>query len=222
MPSIPDPMQLDCRIDRLPRLVQVPCAGRWCAYVVASLHNHGRNALETMHFADQLSFFKEPVMGEIVILNAGKGQRKEWIGKTAGIRSGQQGNGAALPCRPGSSRLHLHGAVIASQSPVIRRHQVVTFICRDRRYIILPKVGINPGGALLVKPADFLFSDGEDTPQHQLAHALRMPLRVGQCQRAAPRTAKYQPLAHSKHDAQPLDVGHQIPSRVVFKAGVRL
>ena len=48
-----------------------------------------------------------------------------------------------------------------------------------------------------------------------------MRLRVGEGERAAPAPAEHQPALDAEVLAQPLDVGHEVPGRVLAQLGVR-
>ena len=93
--------------------------------------------------------------------------------------------------------------------------------CGDRLDVLLPGVREEGARAPLVEPVDLPLADEEDPAQHQLGHALRVRLGVGERQRAAPRAAEDLPPLDAEVLAQRLDVGDQVPRRVVDERRVR-
>ncbi|KAG1190673.1 hypothetical protein G6F35_013892 [Rhizopus arrhizus] len=207
-----------------PGAVQVPRGARGRADVVAALHDGAGDAAQLVGVADQLAFFHEAGVHEIVVLDAGKGQR----GAVGGVallmaRAGQQRDRAVFPPAPCLGGAQLLGGVVARQALVVRRHQVAAFGVGDGRQIFFPAVREEPRRAFLVEPLDFRAAQAEDAAHHQFAHVRRVRLGVSQRQGRPPRPAEHQPLVRA-HDlgAQALDIGHQVPGRVVVQAGVRL
>jgi hypothetical protein len=80
-----------------------------------------------------------------------------------------------------------------------------------------PQIGEQPRSPFLVVPQHLGAPQREDAAQDERRHPGRMRLRIGQRQRAAPGAAEHQPALHAQQGAQPLDVGHQIPGRVVVQ-----
>ena len=76
-------------------------------------------------------------------------------------------------------------------------------------------------GAALVEPVDLLLAEEEDPPEHELGHALGVRLGVGQRQRAPPRAAEDLPPVDPEVRAERLDVGDEVPGRVVLERSVR-
>lgn len=206
-----------------PGAVQVPGGARRRADVVAALDDGAGNAAQLVGVADQLAFFHEAGVHEIVVLDAGEGQRRA-VGGVALLvaRAGQQRDGAVFPLAPGLGRAQLLDGVVAGQAPVIGLDQVVALGLGDRRQVFLPAVREQEGRAFLVEPADLGAAHREDAAQHQLADVGGMRLGIGQRQRRTPGSAEHQPLVRA-HDlgAQALDVRDQVPSGVVLQAGVR-
>ena len=91
---------------------------------------------------------------------------------------------------------------------------------RDRRLEALPFVGEHLGDAELVVPGELGLGDGVDSAQDQRADPLGMGLGIGERQRRAPGAAEDEPSVDPGRDAQPLDVGDEIPGRVGLQAGV--
>ena len=206
-----------------PGAVQVPGGARGGAGVVAALHDGAGDAAQLVGVADQLAFFHEAGVDEVVVLDAREGQRRA-VGGVALLvaRAGQQRDGAVLPLAPGLGGAQLLGRVIARQALVVRRHQVAALGFGDGGQVIFPAIGEQPRRAFLVEPLHFGAAQREDAAHHQFADVPRMRFGVGQRQRRAPRAAEHQPLVGA-HDfgAQALDVGHQVPGGVVVQAGVR-
>src|SRR5690606_31674693 len=57
-----------------PCLVQFPCGTRRCADVVTALHDDAWNVFEDTCIAQELSFFQETTVHEVVVFNSGEGQ----------------------------------------------------------------------------------------------------------------------------------------------------
>lgn len=106
-------------------------------------------------------------------------------------------------------------AVAAGQPPMVGREQVATFLDGNRLEEMRPLVRVDFAGAVLVEPADLLAAEQKNAPQHQFADGLRMALRIGQRQRAAPGTAEHQPPFDTQMLAQHLHVRDQVPGGVV-------
>ena len=66
-------------------------------------------------------------------------------------------------------------------------------------------------------PPDLLRATKKDAAQHQAAHSFGMRLGIRERERAAPRTAKHEPLIHAELCANRFDVLDQVPGRVVFE-----
>ena len=157
-------------------------------------------------------------MGEIVVLDAGKGQRMVVVHL---VRAGQQRDGAVFPARPGQRTAQLLCGIVTGQAAVVGGDQIIVLIFRNRSQIILPQVRKHIGGTGLVEPGDFRFAQREDAAQHQFADAFGELFGIGQRQRAAPGAAKHQPLLGAQHQAQALDIADQMPGGVGLQAGVR-
>jgi hypothetical protein len=113
--------------------------------------------------------------------------------------------------------------VAAGQAPVVRAHQVVAFLLRDRLDVLLPQVRVDRAGALrvLVEPVELRLAQQEDPAQHQLGHARREHLRVRERERGAPAAAEHLPFLDAEVLAQLLKVVDEVPRRVVDEARMR-
>ncbi|MNI36435.1 hypothetical protein D3C73_904830 [compost metagenome] len=125
--------------------MQVPGRAGRRADVVTALHDGAGDAAQLVCVANQLAFFHEARVHEVVVLDARKRQR----GAVGGVallvaRAGQQGDGAVFPLAPGLGRAQLLGRVIARQPLVIRRHQVAAFGFRNGRQVFFPTVRKQP------------------------------------------------------------------------------
>ena len=110
----------------------------------------------------------------------------------------------------------------ARQAPVVGAQQVAALGLGDRREVVLPRVrGRCAGAAVLVEPVELPAAQQEDAAQHELGHALRVRLGVGERERRAPRAAEHLPALDAEVLAQRLDVGDEVPGRVVVEARVR-
>ena len=203
--------------------MQVPGGDGGCADVVAALDDHARNLLQLVGVTQQLVVgVEETGIDEIMVLDAREGEREMLIGVARRVRLvRQQGDGAAFPHAPRLGGADLLGAVAAGQALVIGGHQVAALSLRDRRQESLPQFGEHPGCAVLVVPQQLLAPQGEDAAHHQLGHAHRMGLGIGERKGAAPGAAEHQPLLDAHQGAQALDVGDQVPGGVVVEAGMR-
>ena len=104
---------------------------------------------------------------------------------------------------------------------MVGAQEIVALVERDRVAIGLPRIGKNVRGAVLIEPADLGIAQQENSAQHEFADALGIGLRIGERQGAAPRSAEYQPALDAEMLAQSLDVGDQMPGRVLDEAGAR-
>src|SRR4029079_11153474 len=73
----------------------------------------------------------------------------------------------------------------------------------------------------LIEPVDLLLAQEEDPAQHELRHVRRMLLGIRERERAPPRAAEDLPRSERHLFAQPLDVGDEIPRRVLLDRRVR-
>ena len=116
--------------------------------------------------------------------------------------------------------MHLGDLVVAGQALVEGLDQVAALFRRDRRDVVLPVVGEQAAGALLVEPADFLRAAQEDAAQDQAMHALGVGLGIGQGQGGAPRAAEQHPFFDAQVLANAFQVLDQVPGGVVLQARV--
>ena len=87
----------------------------------------------------------------------------------------------------------------------------------DRRQIMLPRVGKDLARALLIEPVELAPAQQEDAAQDERRAAIRVRLGVGKRQGAAPAPAEHDPPVDAEMLAQLLDVGDEIPGRVLPK-----
>ena len=201
-----------------PGAVQVPGGLGRAGHVVAALHDDAGNSGELAGIAKQLPLFEPAGMHKIVVFDARKRQRKVIVAVLgAGSGVGQQRDGLAFPQAPGARGAQLRGAVCADQALAVGGHQVAAFGGRNRRHEVFPQIRKQPGRPFLVVPEQLGAAQREDAAHDQRRHPRRMRLCIGQRQRAAPGAAEHQPALDTQQDAQPLDVGDQVPGRVVVQ-----
>ena len=218
MAGIADDLQLAVG----PGLVQRPGVVQRADGVVAAMHDDARQMGDLRHVTQQLVRLEKGVVDEVVALDTGDGQRSVRLAEALdhlGIRA--QGGGAPFPGRPGLGRVHLGDLVGAGQALVESLHQIAAFVWRNRREVVLPVVGEQAAGALLVEPAEFLRPTQEDAAQNQPVHALRMRLRIGQRQGRAPGAAEQHELVYPQVLANAFDIADQRLGGVVLQTGVR-
>ena len=92
---------------------------------------------------------------------------------------------------------------------------------RDRREVALPGVRKDRVAALLVEPFQFPAPQHEDAAQDEFGDPVGMGLRIGQRQRRPPRAAEHLPAVDLQVLAHALDVGNEMPGRVVGQFGMR-
>src|SRR5271167_4316558 len=125
-----------------------------------------------------------------------------------------QETGGCLPHRPGSRRRQRRPLVAAGETLMVGAQEIVAFVGRDRIAVRLPTIRENIRGPMLVHPADFRVAQQKNAAQHDFTDAFRVGLGVGECQRAAPGSAEYQPAFDAKMLAKPLEIGYQVPGGV--------
>ena len=128
--------------------------------------------------------------------------------------------GRPFPDRPGLRGRAAHRGVLRREPPVVGAHQVAPLDLGDRLQVLVPGVREEPARPLLVEPEQLLAAQEEDAAQHEAAHALRVLLRVGQGQGAAPAAAEDEPLVDAEALADALGVGHEVPGGVLAQLRV--
>src|SRR5438876_9550986 len=103
---------------------------------------------------------------------------------------------------------------------MISTQHVVSLGLGNYAHIVFPGIRENRVCTLLVEPADLIGPAEKDSPEHQATDASGMRFRVGKGKRATPRAAKHQPTLKAQVFAQTLDVGDEMPCRVLFQARV--
>ena len=131
-------------------------SARRADHIVATLDDGAGDVGDARAIGPQLAGCQPGIMGEVVVLDAGEGQREVRIGKAGAIdRGGQQCGGAALPERPGLRGGEACRRVGTGEAAVVGGDQVVAFRGRDGAEEIGPVVGENLAGAVLVVPVQF-------------------------------------------------------------------
>src|SRR5690606_29750971 len=99
-----------------------PCLGKlpriFCRawHVIATMHDHARNAPQLGCIAQQLPLFEPAAMNEKVVLDAREGEREVIVAKLVDrIWLRQQGDRLPFPTAPCDGRLDLLGPIIAGQ-----------------------------------------------------------------------------------------------------------
>ena len=101
----------------------------------------------------------------------------------------------------------------AGEALVVGIQVIVALIDGNGVTVGFPVVREEFGGAVLVEPAYFGVPQQENAAQDDLADPLRVGLRVGKAERAAPGPSKHQPALDPEMLAQSFDVGDQVPGR---------
>ena len=138
-----------------PGLVQRPGIARRARHVVAAMHDDAGNVLQPAGVADQLPVLEPAAMHEIVVLDAGEGDREILLAElAAGLGVGQQRDRLAFPQAPGARRLDLRLAVAAGQPLAVGGHHVAALGLGDRRQEALPFVREHLRHAELIVPVE--------------------------------------------------------------------
>ncbi|MNI53477.1 hypothetical protein D3C73_1083120 [compost metagenome] len=218
MASLADDLQFAVR----PVLVQLPRVIDRADRVIATVDDHAWQVGDLVHVADQLVFFEERVVDEVVAFDAGDRQCTLRLGESLDHhRVRTQRRNPPFPGGPRLGRVHLGDLVVTGQALVEGVEQITTFLWRDRSDVVLPVIREQAAGALLIHPVNVLRTGQENPTQDQAVDALGMGLRVSQRQGRTPGTAEHHPLVDAQVQADPLQVCDQIPGGVVFQAGVR-
>src|SRR3954469_11817276 len=104
---------------------------------------------------------------------------------------------------------------------VERLNQIAAFAGRNRCNVAFPVIRKEGARAGLIKPLQLELREKKNAAQDELAHARRVSLGIGERQRRAPRASKDQPSIDVQVFAQFFDISDEMPSGVVFEAGVR-
>ena len=203
--------------------MQIPGRAHRADHVVAALHDHRRNTLETVGVGQQLIVaIEESAIDEVVAFDAGEGQRKQICCRGLDMALIlEQETGTGFPHRPCPCCGQLHGRIGRGQTSMVGTHQIAAFDLGNGCEIVIPRVGEQGVGALLVKPLQLPAAQHEDATQYQFGHAIRMALGIGQGQRGAPGAPEDLPALDAQMFAQALDIGDQMPGGVGDQAGVR-
>src|SRR5262249_40513877 len=127
----------------------------------------------------------------------------------------------AFPDGPGAGGLEARRLVPAREPLVVRPHEVAALAPRDRREVFLPRVGKQVTGTFLVKPKELAPSKHEDSAEDESLAAIRVRLRVGEGERAAPAASEDDPPIDPQVPAQLLRILDKIPRRVLAQLGMR-
>src|SRR5690606_14670621 len=94
----------DVEIGTWPGLVQLPGIFQWAGHVVAPVDADTRTVLELVRVTHELPFFQPARMHEVVVFDAGEGDRIVRVVELRGIiRIRQERDRLALPYAPGNS-----------------------------------------------------------------------------------------------------------------------
>ena len=206
-----------------PCLVQVPSRAHGTHDVVAPLHDDRGDVADLLDSAQELIvLLEEAAVDEVVCFDA-----CERIGELTATealhrqRVDAQFARRALPDRPRERRLLAHGGVLAGEPLVVRTHHVAAFALGNGLLIGIERVGEEVTCALLVEPEELAAPQEEDPAQHQRRDALRVGLCVREREGAPPAPAEHGPGVDAEVLAEALDVGDQVPGRVLAQLGVR-
>src|SRR5579863_7534599 len=224
--------RLECRVSGVrhdahirfgPRTMQVPRAGGGTHDVVASLNDGRRYVPNARHVVQQLTLAaQESAVHEIVALDARHRQRELVFAPLPDVLAvAEQEARGRFPNRPCTRGRQPDSLVAADQALVVGTQEVVALVDRDGVAVGLPGIGENLRCTVLIEPADFGVAQQENPAQHEFADALGIGLRVGERQGAAPGPSKYQPALYPQVSAQSLDVGDQVPGRILDQACAR-
>src|SRR3990170_1006535 len=110
-----------------PRPVKVPGGDRRRADVIASLHDDATDVFQHTGITDELAVIEPAAVHEVVVLDAGKGEREARFGESRDdIWPAKQGDGRRLPGRPGDRRRTVHHWVRIVQQPMVGGNQRTT------------------------------------------------------------------------------------------------
>ncbi len=206
-----------------PRPVQVPRRHHRRAHVVPPLHDDTGDPAQGGGILDQLLPPEPAVVHEVVVLDPrerGRGGGLRHPLDRLGVAA--QADGRRLPARPRDRRRNVHGRIGVAEPAVVRLDEPGALQHRNGCDELLPQVGEDRRCTALVEPLDLVPPQREDPAQHQLGDRLGVALRVGERQCTAPRPPEHLPPRDAEVLAQQLEVGHQVPGRVVAQVGIRL
>ena len=165
-------------------------------------------------FEDLTVELQKAIVGEIMVLQPRKGPR---IGRWPAMRHpiGMHRGQRVLPSGPCAAIVLLDPQIAREQPPVISRDQIVPLIFGDQVHETRPQFGPEPPGPTAVKPIKLGLRHQKDAAQDQMAHRFGVRLGIDQRKRRAPRAAKNHPFVDAKRGANQLDIGDQMPCRVV-------
>ena len=183
----------DAQIGLRPGAGQVHGDLRRRHHVVAAMHDHARDWLETVCRPR----------------SADRRHRRSRHGRSSGTRCGRRRgrrrpprSGARAPDRAGAiSVLPSHtlqaraassctSAIGTGQPPVIGCDQVAALARRDRAQIILQRVGEDPAAAFLVEPFELGAAQREDAAQHELGRPAQDESRHRPARASSPRSRR--------------------------------
>ena len=99
--------------------------------------------------------------------------------------------------------------------------QIITLVTRDGIGEPGPQLGKKLPGTAAVKPVQLFASHKKDAAQHQIGRPLGMGDCVNQRQRRTPAAAEHHPAIDAQRLADHLDIGDQMPCRVLDHTRMR-
>ena len=121
--------------------------------------------------------------------------------------------------RPGAGIEDFGRAVAREQTLVIGGDGVGLFPLGQQSGEFRPLLGPELARAAAIEPIQLGLRGQKHAAQHQTADPVRMRLRIDQRQRRAPTATKGDPFVDPEQCAQPFDIGHQMPGRVILNRG---
>lgn len=209
-----------------PGLVEFPgscCRGH---HIISALNDDARNLPQLVCVLQQLRVaLKKSPVHEIMTFDPSKGEGEVINPECENsflIRDQRQRR--TFPLAPGAGTGQLLGYVLARQPTVVGRQKVVPLLHGNWFNELLPGVRKELIGSLLVEPLNLAAPQGEDAPQDQFGHPVRMGFGIGERQSGTPGSTGHLPAPNAKVLAKALHVGNQVPRGVVaeLRMGGRL
>ena len=200
----------DDEMAAFPALVKLPGGDDRAADVPATMNEVAGNSVELVNTRnDFLPFSQESVVGPIV----GDQQRERHalalvVEHGARLPVRVQGNVRGLPALPGQGGGPGVVAVHTGQPAGVGIHYTFARVCLGGMCEVLPGFGEDASDAV-GDPPHLIAACRCDRHQSDAKYAIRVPERVGESERAAPRDAGDNPLLDSEVPAHRFDVVEQ-------------
>ena len=149
-------------------------------HIVTTMNNVAGNTRQTISMTQQLIRFQKAIIDKIMRFDTRQTERFMGISKTVQyILITFQSQGRPFPTGPGTGNPQPLQLITAGQALIIGFNQVVLFRRRDRCQKMLPLIGKQAPGTILIKPAQIILTGQKDSAQNHTQHTLRMRFSVG-------------------------------------------